>query len=247
LGNKKAIVLEIQKYFPQHDLYIEPFFGAGGMFFNKPKAKYNILNDIDEDVYNLFRQLIDNKEELIKMIQLTPITEKQFKEWANGKRENSNVLNAVRFLILSNFGLYGKSNSLRIGHNNTKELILKNIEKTFDYIKDVYFLNSDFREVIRKLEKRNIEKAFIYCDPPYLDTDNNYSNGFTEKDSLDLFDMLEKSGAKFAISEFDHPFIINQAEKRKLNIYYVCNRKNIKNRRSEILITNYDANVLILF
>jgi len=45
LGNKSKIAHEIQKYFPAHEIYIEPFFGAGGMFFNKPKAKYNIIND----------------------------------------------------------------------------------------------------------------------------------------------------------------------------------------------------------
>jgi len=64
LGNKSQIAGEIQKYFPQHSIYIEPFFGAGGMFFNKPKANCNIVNDIDSDVYNLFQVLIDKKEEL---------------------------------------------------------------------------------------------------------------------------------------------------------------------------------------
>lgn len=48
-GNKSGIAEEILKYFPSHTIYIEPFFGAGGMFFNKPKVKYNILNDIDAD------------------------------------------------------------------------------------------------------------------------------------------------------------------------------------------------------
>ena len=50
LGNKTKIAQDIQKYFPKHNLYVEPFFGAGGMFFNKPKAKYNVLNDLDVDV-----------------------------------------------------------------------------------------------------------------------------------------------------------------------------------------------------
>ena len=56
LGNKKKIAKEIQKYFPPHKIYIEPFFGAGGMFFNKHKAKYNIVNDLDSDVFNLFQR-----------------------------------------------------------------------------------------------------------------------------------------------------------------------------------------------
>ena len=59
LGNKKKIAKEIQKYFPPHKIYIEPFFGAGGMFFNKPKAKYNIVNDLDSDVFNLFQVVMN--------------------------------------------------------------------------------------------------------------------------------------------------------------------------------------------
>ena len=38
LGNKKLIAEKIICHFPPHEIYIEPFFGAGGMFFNKPKV-----------------------------------------------------------------------------------------------------------------------------------------------------------------------------------------------------------------
>ena len=40
LGNKGKIADKIQSYFPEHKIYIEPFFGAGGMFFNKRKSHY---------------------------------------------------------------------------------------------------------------------------------------------------------------------------------------------------------------
>jgi DNA adenine methylase len=59
LGNKQAIAQDIIKYFPEHKIYVEPFFGAGGMFFNKPKVKYNIVNDLDSEVFNLFQVVID--------------------------------------------------------------------------------------------------------------------------------------------------------------------------------------------
>lgn len=240
LGNKSKIALEIQKYFPKHDVYIEPFFGAGGMFFNKPKAKYNFINDLDDDVYNLFRQLLDNKEELIKWLEFTPVIEKQFKEWGKGKREESDILNAVRFLFISNFGLYGKSSTMRIGSVNPQKIILEHIDSTFKYLKNVYFFNSDFRDVFRKCDyKSNVDKSFCYCDPPYLGTDDNYSNSFNETDSFDLFETLIASGVKFAMSEFNHPFIINEAEKRGLNINYIGERQNLMNRRIEILVTNY--------
>lgn len=248
LGNKSKIAKEIQKYFPNHDIYIEPFFGAGGMFFNKPKAKYNFLNDKDDDVYNLFRQLIDNKEELINWIEVTPITESQFKAWGKGEREKTPILNAVRFLFLSNFGLYGKPNTLRIGAVNPKKMILNQIDITFDYLKDVYFFNSDFKDVFRKCDyKSNIERCFCYCDPPYLGTDDNYSNSFTEQDSLDLFETLQLSGVKFAMSEFDNSFILQESQKRGLKVNYICERQNLLNRRMEILITNYETPQLKLF
>lgn len=240
LGNKTKISKEIQKSFPRHDIYMEPFFGAGGMYFNKPKAKYNFLNDFDDDVYNLYRQLLDNKEELISEIEFCPITERQFKEWGKGKRENSDLLNAIRFLFISNFGLYGKPNTLRIGAVNPKEQILKNIDYTFKYLNSSYFFNCDFRNFFNKCDyKSNIQRCFCYCDPPYLDTDDNYSNSFTYDDSEDLFNVLCDSKIKWAMSEFNHPFIINQVEKRNLNIRIIGERQNIGNRRVEILITNY--------
>jgi DNA adenine methylase len=240
---------EIQKYFPPHSIYIEPFFGAGGMFFNKPKVKYNYLNDADRDVYNLFRQVIDNKEELINMIRLAPITEAQFKLWSAGQREKTDLLNAVRFLFLSNFGYLGNYRTLKIESCNPKSMILQRVEKTFDYIKDSQFLNCDFREVFSKIHfhTNDPNNSFCYCDPPFINTDNNYSQKFTEADSFELFEMLQNSGIKWAMSEFQHPFILSEVEKRNLNIIHIGERRNLKNRRSEILITNYTTPQLKLF
>ncbi len=242
LGNKTKIAKKIQGYFPAHVIYMEMFFGAGGMFFNKPKAKYNFINDYDIDVYNLFRQLLDNKDELVKTLILTPITEKQFKEWGKGKREKTDMLNAIRFLFISNFGLYGKPNTLRIGAVNPKRQILEKIDFTLKYLQDVYFFNVDFRKFFSKCDyKGNIDKCFCYCDPPYLGTDDNYSNSFQEQDSEDLFTMLQESGVRWAMSEFDHPFILEKAKELNLNTTIIGERQNINNRRTEVLIHNYDV------
>lgn len=248
MGNKSQIAYKVQQFFPRHDIYMEPFFGAGGMFFNKPKAKFNYVNDFDDDVYNLFRQLLDNKEELVEWVQKAPITETQFKEWGKGRREETPVLNAVRFLFVSNFGLYGDTSTLRISPTNPKKVILKLIDKTFAFLSDVYFLNADFRMFFKKCDyKSNIDRAFCYCDPPYLGTGNNYSASFTEQDSQDLFDTLQASELRWAMSEFDHPFIMQQAKERGLFVHTVGARQNIKNRRTEVLVTNYQIQQYSLF
>jgi len=243
LGNKSQLAEKIQRYFPAHTSYIDPFFGAGGMYFKKhPKAKYNFLNDKDRDVYNLFRVLVDQPDELAEWVELCPISQCQFDEWTAGKREATDVLNAVRFLFLSNFSLFGAVGTLKVVIGNRKKILLKNIGDTLKYMQDDNVTNCDFREVFKKIGFRSEEdknNCFVYCDPPYLGTGNNYAHGFTEADSLDLFDVLAGTGMKWAMSEFDHPFILQQAEARGLFINIIGERNNIKNRKTEILVTNY--------
>ena len=241
LGNKKNIAKEIQKYFPKHEIYIELFFGAGGMFFNKPKAKYNILNDLDSDVYNLFNVVMNQKEELEKAFYIMPIHEDLVNYWKKNEEEDP-VKKALRFLMLSNFGYMGMP-GIKYGTVNPKNSIYDNLDNVYKLIHDVQFMNTDFRKVIDKISFRTMrperEKAFIYCDPPYLETTNNYKNSFTENDFLDLLNTLIDSKLNFAISEFNHPFVIEKAKKRGLNVIIIGERNNLKNTRVEILITNY--------
>jgi DNA adenine methylase len=250
LGNKKKIAKDIQSHFPDHRTYVEPFFGAGGMFFNKPKAKYNIVNDIDSDVFNLFFVVSNNLRSLEDAVFNMPIHADLLKYWKEHKEEEP-VRKALRFLMLSNFTLNGSGSQLRFMTNDTKQNILNNLDATNKLLFDVIFDNSCFRKFIGKLSFRGREadalSTFIYCDPPYLGTNDNYSDSFTEEDSNDLFDCLEESKCKFAMSEFDHPFILEQAEKRGLNIIYIGERQNLKNRRTEVLITNYVNNQTSLF
>lgn len=244
MGNKQQIAGEIQKHFPQHQIYIEPFFGAGGMFFNKPKAKTNIMNDLDSDVFNLFQVVVNQKDELLNMLEIIPYSSEIF-EYYKQNIETESVKKALRFIYLSNFGFMGAASSIKIDTRNHKENAIINLNKTIAFLKDcsIRFTNFDFRKAISSIslsEENNKNSAFFYCDPPYIGTDDNYSNSFTEQDSIDLFNALQETGSKWAMSEFNNPFVIEQAEIRKLNVIIIGERKNLKNRQTEILITNYE-------
>ena len=248
LGNKKKISAKIQKHFPPHSIYIEPFFGAGGMFFNKPKVQYNILNDLDSEVFNLFQVVSSNLEELKELYSTMPIHADLLDYWKENK-ETDPVRSAARFLFLSNFCINGCIGTLRLGATGGSTGIYNNFFKrlnaTTDYIKGVQFSNKDFRELFSSISlddrqgKGESSKSFIYADPPYLGTNDNYSNSFKENDSEDLFNILIDTGINFAMSEFDHPFILSMAKKHELNVIEIGERQNIKNRRLEILVTNY--------
>ncbi len=220
---------------------MEPFFGAGGMYFNKPKAKYNILNDLDSDVFNLFQVVQHRAEELAEAFTLMPAHIDLFNYWKTNK-EADPMRKALRFLLLSNFSLYGKDTTFRSDNKNAGKMLIERIKETQAAMFGATFTNYDFRQIVKKGiygtgENRN--SVFWYCDPPYLGTGHNYESGFTEQDSLDLFDMLEATGSPWAMSEFDHPFIVDQATKRGLNIYTIGERYALKIYRKEILVTNY--------
>jgi DNA adenine methylase len=241
LGNKSKIAMEIQKYFPEHKIYIEPFFGAGGMYFNKPKSKYNILNDLDSEVFNLFQCVSNNKDELKRQFEEMPIHQDLWNYWKQNK-ETDPIKKAVRFMFYSNYGYMGKPQTLAFGVNGFKNEFDKLLNKTNEYLFNTQFSNLCFREffkVLGRIKEEDIPQTMIYCDPPYLGTDDNYSHSFKEQDASDLFDCLIETGCKFGYSEFDHPFILEQAKQRNLNVIVIGERQNLKNRRTEILVTNY--------
>jgi DNA adenine methylase len=241
LGNKKKIASEIIQYFPEHKIYIEPFFGAGGMFFNKPKVKYNIVNDLDSDVFNLFQVVMNQKEELEKAFYIMPIHSDLLEYWKKNQ-ETDPIKKALRFLFLSNLTYMGTGNAIMNGAENPKEIFFKRINKTFNVLKNVQFFNKDFKKFLNIPRDKNSDISFIYSDPPYIETCEDHYSAFTESDSINLLNCLQETKCKFAMSEFNHPFIIDQAKQRGLNIIIIGERQNLKNRRTEILITNYKSN-----
>ena len=251
IGNKSKISSKIINEFPYHKVYIETFFGAGGIFFNKHKVKYNIVNDLDSDVYNLFQVIMNQKEDLEKAVHIMPIHSDLLNYWKKNK-ETEPIRKALRFLFLSNFTYLGKQDTIKFTpRTNIKQLLENNINKTFNLLQYVLFNNCDFEIFLNNISfididfgkpSRERNYTFIYNDPPYIKSTNTYEYGknWTENEFIRLLNCNIKTGCKFAISEFKNPFVINEAEKLGLNIIEIGKRQTLKNIQTEILITNYD-------
>lgn len=249
LGNKRRMKPELLSNFPQHRMRIELFFGAGGSFFSLPKPQYAIVNDLDDEVINLYLVIQNHLEQFRREIEIVPLTESLIRYW-KANRETDPVRKAVRFVFLSNFTYMGKGDTLRLGLDNAKQSILKNLTRTFELLQNVKIMNRDFREVLPKIsfskglnDKKN---CFVYLDPVYLDTEHYYNvPNWTKDDSIDCLEIVRDCGIKSAMSEFNHPFIVKEAKARGLNVIGLKSRANIKNRKLEILITNYSNSLFI--
>ena len=244
LGNKSKLAAQICKLFPAHTVYIEPFFGAGGMLFNKqPIAKYNYLNDLDQEVFNLYSVLKSNKAQLTKHIQSTPYDKTTFAHLKTTKPKN-NIEQAARFVILSNYGLFGQDTTLRFGTENAKKTLLQSIDKVYNFITQNHFqfnTNKDWKAFITNFHLTktiNPKNILVYADPPYVATKGNYV-GFTAAQRTELLRWASKSPYNVAISEFATPELTKECAKLKLHITTIGERRTLGNRNTEILITNY--------
>lgn len=246
LGNKKKLAPIINQYFPPHNIYVEPFFGAGGMYFNKPLSDHNFLNDIDNNVYNLWNCYFYKKEEFLEAVKITPFCMGIFKHFKLYEPKDE-IEKALRFLYLSNFSLYGMMSTIKINNTFDKQILINNFH-SLHTSENVKFSNLDFRKFFKSIayEANNRHnKIMVYSDPPYINTGNNYSNTFKEQDLIDLLNILYEEQNKhkyfyYMVSSFQSPFIMSLAKERNLYVTEILERRNlIKDRQTEIIMTNY--------
>ncbi|HEY0074985.1 MAG TPA: DNA adenine methylase [Abditibacteriaceae bacterium] len=77
-GSKWNIAEWITGHMPEHDAYIEPYFGSGAVFFNKAPSNVEMLNDRDGELVNFFRVLRDRPNELAAALELTPWAREEY-------------------------------------------------------------------------------------------------------------------------------------------------------------------------
>jgi len=96
-GSKWSMADWIIEYMPEHETYLEPFFGSGAVLFNKPSSKIETVNDLDGQVVNLFRVIRDRPEELAEKIRWTPYSRQEY--YDSYETTGDELEDARRFLI----------------------------------------------------------------------------------------------------------------------------------------------------
>ena len=79
-GGKKRMLKIILPMIPEHDIYVEPFFGGGAVFWAKEPANVEFVNDKNGEVANFYRVLQNDFDALKKQIDSTLHSEFMHKE-----------------------------------------------------------------------------------------------------------------------------------------------------------------------
>ncbi len=180
-GAKWKIADFIVEKIPEHNFYLEPWFGSGAVFFNKPPSKHEIINDIDGLVVNFFEVCRDYPDELIEKIQLTPFARDEFmsvQEEHAGEEihlTGDKIEDARRFAVRCWMG-FGSKLSDRVGFKVNRQSngpqnpklwnrLPETIALAAERLKNAMIENGDAVDLIRK---HNYADCFIYADPPYM-------------------------------------------------------------------------------
>lgn len=213
-GSKFRTAEWIISHFPEHHSYLEPFFGSGGVFFNKPPSRIEAINDLDNDVVNLFEVIRDYPEELAEAVFNVPYARSVF-DCAFLQIPQGKIDRAVNFLVRNNMGHGFRTTGEKVGFktdvqgreyayavrywNNLPGQILEAAIR----LKDAQIEN---RSVFSLLERYNHPNVLIYADPPYVLSTRfkkQYKHEFTEQDHIRLLEMLKQHKGYVVISGYD--------------------------------------------
>ncbi len=202
---------------PGHESYLEPYFGSGGVFFNKPKSRLETINDIDGEIVNFFKVCRSRPEELGRAISLTPWARDELKDCK--RVVTTDEIERARITAVSCFMAFGSrrvSNTWRYSSgaqknagpdnaklwNNLPTIVFEVAER----LKEAQIENKPAIELIRKFDG---PKVLIYLDPPYVKSTrtlngDQYSHEMNDFDHEDLLKSVVDHSGKIMLSGYDN-------------------------------------------
>jgi DNA adenine methylase len=201
-GGKWLLAPWIIAQFPRHQVYVEPFGGAGSVLVRKARSYAEIYNDLDQSVVGLFRVLRSERAcELVEALRLTPFARDEF---AEAYEPNDDPVEAARRLVIRSFMGFGsnghnrstgfRANSNRIGTTPSHDWVNypDSLALVIERLKGVTIENKDAKAV---MAQHDAPTTLHYVDPPYVfetraDLSKDYAHELSDGDHAELLTFL---------------------------------------------------------
>ncbi len=236
-------------------IYIEPYAGGASvalsLLINEYASKI-VINDIDKSIYAFWHSVLNETEELCKLIHDTTIN---VETWDNQKKIQNNknkysllklgfstfYLNRTNRSGIINAGIIGgrkQNGTWKINARFNKPDLLNRIETIAEYKNRIELYNEDAAKLINSLGKKFSEKTLFYLDPPYYTKGKDlYLNYYTDEDHKLISEIIAKiKKQKWIISYDNIPFIKQLYINYRQNCYYLNYSAGKKNQGQEVMI-----------
>ena len=198
-------------HMPKHEVYLEPFFGSGAVFFNKTKKVVETINDIDKRLINLFKQMRDNPNELARVAEYTLYSRTEYE--LSFEPTADDLEDARRMLVRCWMAIGGKTNGQVGWRRNVSENGPYNTYEWSDMPKRIFHAATrlkdaqiECKDAVQLIREYNRENVLIYVDPPYVHStrqSKHYANEFTDNQHIDLLKTLKQHIGPVLLSGYD--------------------------------------------
>lgn len=264
-GGKTQLLSAITERLPlSYGKYYEPFIGGAALLFNVA-PKNAVINDVNEQLVNLYCQIRDNAESLISIVNeldsnvCTSDLYYSMREKYNQKLATNTLdIECAAFMIWINKhcfnGLYrvNAKGLFNVPYNNKqqgKSISEDNILAISEYFRNnnVEILCGDFESACENATPDD----FVYFDSPYVpegdtaDFTSYTKSGFPYEEHVrlsKLFKKLDAKGTKIMLSNNDVPLVRELYDGfniQHLDVKRMINSNAAKRNGKEVLITNY--------
>ena len=246
IGGKRRLAKDILPVFPEHTCYVEAFAGAAALFFMKPPAKVEVLNDVNGDMVNLYRVVQHHMEEFLRHFKWA-LTSREIYGWAKATPPATltDIQRAARFFYLQKNGFGGKVEGQTFGTATTSKsrLNLLRLEEDLSAahlrLHQVTIERLDWQQCFERYDRPH---TLFYLDPPYWGTEG-YGVGFGLDQYDQMADRLRTMKGKAVISVNDIPEMREAFKgltiKRLTTKYTGGGTATSRKTSGELLITNF--------
>jgi DNA adenine methylase len=217
-GSKHKLAIHLCENLPPHNAWVEAFCGSASLTLAKFPAPIEVINDLDKEIVNLFRQLRENQEALCKAVELTPYSREEL-SMARTKRKRMSDLERARIFLVSAMmainGVFGEEQGgfsysdsySRHGKDarvNRWYNLSKRISEVVERLRQVRVENKDARQLLKHYINR--PGTLVYLDPPYL---ANRTNGYNKDANnitfhKELLEIANKAKCMIFISGYNN-------------------------------------------
>lgn len=243
IGGKKLLRKRLLQEFPEDfETYVEVFGGAAWLLFAKDRhAKFEIYNDYNKELVNLFKCVKYHTQELQRQLDFMLNSRQMFEE--NLKDLNSAALTdiqrAARYFMCIKLSYGSTIDSYGAVKKDTVSM-REYLTKAEERLRSVVIENRSYEQIIKKYDKKS---TLFYLDPPYYKAERYYTADFKTQDHVNLAQIVKTINAKVIVSYNDDEFIKHLY--KDLKIIEVDRNNNLKSRYTgnkrykELIIKNF--------
>jgi len=209
IGGKRRLADRLIPQFPPHTCYVEVFAGGAALYFLRPPAEVEVINDINGELINLYRVVKCHLEEFVRQFKFALSSRDVFK-WLQDTAPATltDIQRAARFFYLQQHAFGGKVNGQTWGTATTAPPInLLRIEENLSAahlrLSQAYIENLDWATCMERYDRPH---TLFYLDPPYWQTEG-YGVEFGIEQYERMADLMRRIKGKAVVSLNDHPDI----------------------------------------